>query len=217
MTSHRRFWNWESRNRISFGQEQNSYVYYKHDHDAPERPYHLKEYSPTFHFHEDDRYAPMTLEQFQRQYEMSMRIYRCLIVSTPKNYTMYTNKRTVTLDESCTSIYCTWCCTLTTMAPWCSDQDWRSCGRPGTRPYSGERRYRTYRPCLFRRTQWRLLEKHRRMSRRRWIGPGLLGEVLMPTIQVRNGGYLVLKDVTSDGVAWNRPSSYKHRYWRKYR
>jgi hypothetical protein len=37
--SHRRFWNWESRNRISFGQEQNS-VYYKHDHDAPERPYH---------------------------------------------------------------------------------------------------------------------------------------------------------------------------------
>jgi hypothetical protein len=24
----------------------------------------------------------------------------------------------------------------------------------------------------------------------------------MPTSQVRNGGYLVLKDVTSDGVAW---------------
>jgi hypothetical protein len=23
----------------------------------------LKEYSPTFHFHEDDKYAPMTLEQ----------------------------------------------------------------------------------------------------------------------------------------------------------
>jgi hypothetical protein len=32
---------------------------------------------------------------------------------------MYENKRTVVLDESCTSIYCTWCCTLT-MAPWCS-------------------------------------------------------------------------------------------------
>jgi hypothetical protein len=36
-----------------------------HDHDAPERPYHPERVQSTFHFHEDDRYAPMTLEQFR--------------------------------------------------------------------------------------------------------------------------------------------------------
>jgi hypothetical protein len=53
-------------NRISFGQEQNSYVYYKHDHDAPERPYHTERVQSHVSFHEeDDKYAPMTLEQFR--------------------------------------------------------------------------------------------------------------------------------------------------------
>jgi hypothetical protein len=58
----------------------------------------LKEYSPTFHFHEDDRYAPMTLEQFRASIRnvdahipMPNRI-------DAKNYTMYTNKRAVVLD-----------------------------------------------------------------------------------------------------------------------
>jgi hypothetical protein len=68
---------------------------------------------------------------------------------------------------------------------------------------------------VYLRTQWRILEKHRRMSRRR-------GSVQVYSARGTHANYqpryamedtLVLKDVTSDeGVAGNRPSSYKHRY-----
>jgi hypothetical protein len=102
-----------------------------------------------------------------------MRIYRCLIVSTPKNYTMYTNKRAVVSMESCTSIYCTWCCTYND-GPMVFGIGSEIMWRPGTRPYSGERRYRTYRPCLFEDTSGRISTNVD--ERRRWIGPGLLGE-----------------------------------------
>jgi hypothetical protein len=218
MTRSRRFWNWESRNRISFGQEQNSYVYYKHDHDAPERPYHPERVqSHVSFFMKTINTRPWLWNNSERQYEMSMRIYRCLIVSTPKNYTMY-NKRTVVLDESCTSIYCTWCCTPQRWPHGVRDRGWDHVGdlehvrilvNAGTeridRVYFGGHSG----------GYWKNIDECHVVDGSVQVYSARASTITAP---VRNGGSLVLKDVTSDeGRVETDHLRTSTRYWRKYR